>query len=302
MFRQSSRVTSSVMLTVAFLIVTFLFGCSNSAGRESQTTVPAAPSVNNSTPAATPAMPAAGTPVGAKAQEMRKIIETSQVTLETNDLSVVEKLALQALDKRQGKIDASNVSLDNTGRRTGNYTLRIPAGQLQDYTAELAAIPDVIVRQKNISAQDVTEEFIDINARLENMQRQELRLREILAKANTVDEILKVEKELANVRGQIESVTGRLKAMTGRIDMSTVQLRISEVSLLAESNYWGKLRGIIRDSWVGAGDVLLYLIATVIVLSPIAILAAVIFWLWRKRQKNRKGQQPLLPPEKSNER
>ena len=157
---------------------------------------------------------------------------------------------------------------------------------------ELATLPDVVVRQRSISAQDVTEEFIDISARLENMQRHEVRLREILAKANTVEEILKVEKELATARGQIESVTARLKALSGRIDFSTVTLRISEVTVITETNFFGKLMAIIRDSWVAAGDVVLYLIATVIVLSPLALIVAAIVWYWRKRRKLRSPEQP----------
>ena len=114
-----------------------------------------------------------------KAPESRKIIETAQITLETRDLAATEKSAILALTNRQGKVDVANVSMDANGRRIGNYTLKVPAGQLQGYIAEIAAFPDIIVRQRNISSQDVTEEFIDINARLENMQRHEVRLREI---------------------------------------------------------------------------------------------------------------------------
>ena len=222
----------------------------------------------------------------------RKVIETAQVTLESRDLPATETKVFDLLAKRQGKVDSSNVTLDGNGRRNGSYTLRIPAGQLREYVNELATLPDVVVRQRSISAQDVTEEFIDISARLENMQRHEVRLREILAKANTVEEILKVEKELATARGQIESVTARLKALSGRIDFSTVTLRISEVTVITETNFFGKLMAIIRDSWVAAGDVVLYLIATVIVLSPLALIVATIVWYWRKRRKPRPPEQP----------
>ena len=132
--------------------------------------------------------------------------------------------------------------------------------------------------------------------RLENLQRQEKRLREILATANTVEDILKVEKELSTVRTQIESITGRLKALTGKIDLSTIQLRISEVTVMTETNFWGKLQGILRDSWVAAGDVVLYLIATVIVLSPLALLTAAIWWGWRRRQKAKQAVRSSIPP------
>ena len=279
----------SLIIVVTLLILAAFPGCSSPASHNTKQTDPS-PAARNTAPVPSAAVPASGLPLEYKAPESRKIIETAQITLETRDLAATEKSAILALTNRQGKVDVANVSMDANGRRTGNYTLKVPAGQLQGYIAEVAALPDIIVRQRNISSQDVTEEFIDINARLENMQRHEVRLREILAKANTIEEILKVEKELATARGQIESTTARLKAMTGRIDMSTVQLRISEVTVVAESNFLGKLRGIVRDSWVAAGDVVLYLIATVIILSPLVILVAAIWWWWKRRSKLK--QQP----------
>ena len=267
---------------VVSIIIIGLAGCGGGATKNEAVRPAAAPTLK----------PGAAPPVGGAAADgkqpvtaSRKVIETAQVSLESRDLAVTEEKALDLLAKRQGKVDSSNVTLDSNGRRNGNYTLRVPAGQLREYVNELAAIPDVVVRQRNLSAQDVTEEFVDISARLENMQRHETRLREILAKANTVDEILKVEKELASVRGQIESTTGRIKALSGRIDLSTVSLRISEVTAITETNFGGKLLAIIRDSWVAAGDVVLYLVATVIVLSPLAVLVAVGVWYWKRRQK-----------------
>ena len=270
-----------VAVIVISIIITGLVGCGGATKSESVRPAAApAPKPNVAAPAGG-AVADGKQPVAAT----RKVIETAQVSLESRDLAATEEKALNLLAKRQGKLDASNVTLDSNGRRNGNYTLRVPAGQLREYVNELAAIPDVVVRQRNLSAQDVTEEFIDISARLENMQRHETRLREILAKANTVDEILKVEKELAAVRGQIESATGRIKALSGRIDLSTVSLRISEVTAIPETNFGGKLLAIIRDSWVAAGDVVLYLVATVIVLSPLAVLVAIGVWYWKRRQK-----------------
>ena len=277
-----------VAIALVFAISLGLFGCGGAARNESARP-PAAPT---SMKQAAPPVPAGGTLDVKQPAANRKVIETAQVTLESRDLPATETKVFELLAKRQGKVDSSNVTLDGNGRRNGSYTLRIPAGQLREYVNELANLQDVVVRQRSISAQDVTEEFIDISARLENMQRHEVRLREILAKANTVEEILKVEKELAAARGQIESATARIKALSGRIDFSTVTLRISEVTVITETNFFGKLMAIIRDSWVAAGDVVLYLIATVIVLSPLALIVATIVWYWRKRRKPRPPEQP----------
>ena len=272
-------VRHSVLLLIMMLILILSTACGSSSKSESPRPA-SAPQ-----PAAKTAAPAPANGNAKPLPELRKVIETAQVTLETKDLPTTESRVRERLSTRKGILSSANVTLDGNGRRTGNFTLRIPAGQLQDFVNELASLPDVIVRQRSISSQDVTEEVVDITARLENMQRHEKRLREILATANTVEEVLKVEKELATVRTQIESTTGKLKALSGKIEMSTLQLRISEVAVITETNFFGKLKAILRDSWVAAGDVVLYLIATVIVLSPIGILAVGILWWWKRRQK-----------------
>ena len=64
------------------------------------------------------------------------------------------------------------------------------------------------VTSKSISGRDVTEEFVDLSARLGNLERQELRLLDILNMTTTVDEVLDVERELGRIRGEIESLTG----------------------------------------------------------------------------------------------
>ena len=268
-----------VLLLIMMLILILSTACGSSSKSESPRPA-SAPQ-----PAAKTAAPAPANGNAKPLPELRKVIETAQVTLETKDLPTTESRVRERLSTRKGILSSANVTLDGNGRRTGNFTLRIPAGQLQDFVNELASLPDVIVRQRSISSQDVTEEVVDITARLENMQRHEKRLREILATANTVEEVLKVEKELATVRTQIESTTGKLKALSGKIEMSTLQLRISEVAVITETNFFGKLKAILRDSWVAAGDVVLYLIATIIVLSPIGILTAGIWWWWKRRQK-----------------
>lgn len=269
----------SVLFLVMILILVLSSACGSSSKSESPRPASAPqPASKTAAPA-----PANGNPK--PLPELRKVIETAQVSLETKDLPATEARVRERLAARKGILSSASVTLDGNGRRTGNFTLRIPTGQLTDFVNELASLPDVIVRQRSISSQDVTEEYVDITARLENMQRHEKRLREILATANTVEEVLKVEKELATVRSQIESTTGKLKAVSGKIEMSTLQLRISEVAVITETNFFGKLKAILRDSWVAAGDVVLYLIATVIVLSPIGILTAGIWWWWKRRQK-----------------
>ncbi len=226
----------------------------------------------------------------------KKVIETANVTLETANLAVVEKQVMSLVEQNQGRMDTMNVSQDSNSQRRGSYTIRIPQGKLQQFIDSLTALPDVTVRQKSISGQDVSEEYIDINARLENMQRHETRLRELLARANSVEEILKVESELSRVRSQIESTTGRLKNLTGRIEMSTLNLSVREVNANYWSNYSHKLKNAFNEGIIMAGNVLLAIITGAIGLAPLFAFLAVLAWLWRKRKAFKLKKNNTVPP------
>ncbi|MEE8114793.1 MAG: DUF4349 domain-containing protein, partial [Nitrososphaerales archaeon] len=75
---------------------------------------------------------------------------------------------------------------------------------------------------------DVTEEYVDLQARLTNLDRQEARLQEILGLARNVDEVLKIENELERVRGEIERLTGRINYLESNVAMSTISVNLNQ--------------------------------------------------------------------------
>jgi predicted nucleic acid-binding Zn-ribbon protein len=124
------------------------------------------------------------------------------------------------------------------------------------------------VTSKSVSAQDVTEEYIDVSARLDNLERQEARLQEILNMTETVEDVLAVEKELERVRGEIESLTGRLNYLDDRIDFSTINIRVTEPRPITHS--WG-IRDALSESVNGFISMVNALIILVGYLLPLVI-------------------------------
>jgi len=217
-----------------------------------------------------------------------KIIQQATLSLDTDDLGKVEKAMLAIVAQKQGRLDLLNVTADADGQRRGQYTLRVPQDRLAGTIDELAALPGVSVRERRLSSQDVTEQYIDINARLENMKRQEAKLQELLARAGSVDETLKVESELARVRTQLDSATGQLKSLSGRIEMATLNVTVREAGAGVWKNYGGKLGTAFGEGLDMAGRLLLAVITFGIGLTPLAAAAGGGVWLWR-RLKRRRG-------------
>ena len=170
------------------------------------------PSVPAPTPAPAP-MPAPsegfvedkGYPGGAMPEELaagRKIIRTGHITLEVEDVDGTTGQVAQVADELGGYVVSSNKREGRT-KTYGSVTIRVPAdrfGEAFDRLRQLA----VKVPFESTESRDVTEEYVDLQARLHNLEATETQYLVLMEKAETVEEMLKVQQALSNVRGQIE--------------------------------------------------------------------------------------------------
>jgi hypothetical protein len=85
---------------------------------------------------------------------------------------------------------------------------------------QIAALGKLL--NKQITAQEVTEEYVDLTSRRRNLQREELRLLDLLQRAGKVRELLEVEQEVGRVRGEIEAISGRMRYLENRVALSTL--------------------------------------------------------------------------------
>ncbi|MGP8322095.1 MAG: DUF4349 domain-containing protein [Methanosarcinaceae archaeon] len=176
----------------------------------------------------------------------RKVITTADLSLEVDDASVAVDKIINITQNAGGFVSRSSVYNNYYGGSTGKagyVTIRIPQSGFTPVMDEIGAIGSVT--SKSISGRDVTEEFIDLSARLGNLEMQELRLLEILNMTTTVEEVLDVERELGRIRGEIESLTGRLNYLDDQVDLSTIDVHVIEPRPITHS--WG-----LRDALSGS--------------------------------------------------
>lgn len=162
----------------------------------------------------------------------RKIISNAYLQIEVNSAESAVNKVTNITQAHGGFISSS--SLSNTGgRNNGQMTIRVPQKDFYPAIEEIEALGTVGSRQ--VSGRDVTEEFIDLDARLGNLKKQELRLQEILKTAVTVKDVLEVEHELERVRGEIERLTGRLNFLNQSVEMSTITVSAAEPASFVSS-------------------------------------------------------------------
>lgn len=149
-----------------------------------------------------------------------KIIRQGEVAFEVRDLKQT-RVFLDSLVRRYDAYLANDDQYKYEDRIEQRLVIRIPADNFEPL---INGLEDTVERfdRKTISARDVTEEFLDVSLRLRIKKETEQRYRDILVKANTVKEILEVERYIGRIRAEIESLEGRLKYLENRISFSTL--------------------------------------------------------------------------------
>ncbi|WP_051412199.1 DUF4349 domain-containing protein [Halonatronum saccharophilum] len=158
-------------------------------------------------------------------REEKKLIKRANIQLEVKDLDNASEELSALLDNYNGHISSSREWEDHNQRKHYHYTLRIPQDNFDTTLAELRDLGKV--KSKEISGEDITREYVDIQARLRNFKHQEERYLELLDEAEKVEDILKVENELNRIRRSIEQLEGQIRFYDNRVDMSKINLNIS---------------------------------------------------------------------------
>ena len=150
------------------------------------------------------------------------------------------------------------------------------------------------VLDESTTSEDVTQQYIDLKARLHNLQKQEQRLREILELTRTVDEILKVENELSRVRGEIDSLQGQINYLERNVEMSLISVRLVEPAppFTPPGMDWGET---FQTALSGLFFVVRGLIVLVVSLLPLFMIAAGAYHLYR-RTRRKKQVGPVAVP------
>lgn len=211
----------------------------------------------------------------------RKLIKNGDLSFETADVKET-KGKVEAICKEL-KAYISNENQNNYGSRLQyNQIIRVPADQF-DVLIQRIEEGALKVESKNINTQDVTEEFIDVEARLKTKKDLEVRYREILKQAKTVQDIMSIEGQISSVRAEIESMEGRLNYLKNQVSFSTLNVSYYQ-QIGTDFGFGPKVVRAIGDGW----DNLLSFLIVLVNLWPFLLLIAAGAWAtnrWRKRKK-----------------
>jgi len=159
----------------------------------------------------------------------RKIIYTADVSLVVQELEPLEKALASLVRSSRGFVAGHNISGSSTEPREAVWRIRIPVGRFDGFLEAVKQLGEL--QSIDLSSEDVTDQYIDLDARIRTKKRQEERLLVHLDRSTTrLQDILTVEGELTRVRGEIELAEGSLRQLKDQTDYTTVTLTAREVA------------------------------------------------------------------------
>ena len=221
------------------------------------------------------------TPADIPAPE-RKIIRTGNVTFEPGNLGKTKAFLNQLAGTYHCYI-ASDNQYKSGDRIEEEMVLRIPANAF-DTLLFLLEKEATYFEQKNISSQDVTEEYVDVEVRIKNKKALEIRYNELLKSTKNVKEIMEVERQINEVREQIEQAEGRLKYLNNQTSFITLTIRFYERTAFT-GGWLSKFGQAFTKGW----DSFVYFLVCIVYMWPFWLFFAAIIGGIRRYWKKRKA-------------
>jgi cbb3-type cytochrome oxidase subunit 3 len=241
-----------------------------------------------------PAATAVPTIVSGSGIETR-IIKTAYITIEVTDVTGSVDLLKNLVTAKGGYLSSSSVSEGYNGRLSGTVVLRIPQAEFENTLAGVKAVGTV----KSVSTQgeDVTEEYVDIQAQKTSYQNQLAQYNEIMKKAVKVSDVIEIQQQIDRVQTELNRLEGRLKYLNSRIDMSTITVTVQEPEPVGGETGHNFVTTI-NEGIAGFIGMIDFIIIVFLTLLPLMILSAIGYWIYRWRKKNQPAEAPAELPEK----
>ncbi len=234
-----------------------------------------------------------------------KLIYTADVDIQTTDWDKDYSAIKDLVEKYKGYFETSEVynggyNADYTYKR-GEYTVRIPSESYRTFLEGVSGISHVVSMSEDVD--DVGEKYFDLEARLKTLREKEARLQELLAKANSVSELIEIENALANTEYEIEMYQSNLNHYDALINYSTVRISIEQVnrvdgSIGQKTNFFDRIwKSLTKGAsnfvdamddfanWIVYNIITLVIIAAVIVVICKFHLLRKFFGLFRRKNK-----------------
>jgi len=216
----------------------------------------------------------------------RKIIQNATVEV---SVAVPEKTMEEIgkeVEKQKGYISSSYKKVYNNGT-SATMQIKIPAIALKPFLKFLQTVGKM--ESENLSTNEITKEYFDTKARLDNAINQKKQFELILSKAQKIADLLEVQRQIDSVQERIEQFKGQITLWDQLVDLSTVDISIrqTEKAQAIENKptwnvfSWKELGSLIKYSWISLAKVIVVIFQAILISIPYLLLLALLLWVIR---------------------
>ncbi|MFS0766244.1 DUF4349 domain-containing protein [Peribacillus phoenicis] len=224
----------------------------------------------------------------------RKVIHQAQLELKVKNLEKAQMKIENKVAEYGGYVVESNVFREDEELVEGTITVRVPEAHFQDFLADSEGEASEVVG-RNVTGQDVTEQYVDLKARLKSKRAVEERLLAFMKDAEKTEDLLKISSDLAVVQEEIEQLTGQMKYLENQTSYSTVTITLSQDRIVVpgidnkELNTWERTKKQLATSAnlllkAGSG-IIVFIIGNLPILIILGGAGAMIHWVIKRRGK-----------------
>ena len=288
--RALTRTLSTLLLAGALLT-----GCTGAGGDSADTAAPAsgagAGGESLALAEADAAQGQAGAPgrvVDLRAAPGAAVIRTAELVVRVDDVRAAADEAARLVRASGGLLEAERTGGAADGA-SASLVLRVPPEAFDRTVADLARLGDE--RSRQLGTEDVTEQVVDLEARLATQRASVARVRALLDEAQALSDVVAIEGELTKRTADLESLQARLEALTAQVDLSTVTLRLDGDPDQAAGDALGFADGL-RGGWaalVTTGRLLGVTLGALLPFLPVAVVLALVAWRARARRAGAVG-------------
>lgn len=216
------------------------------------------------------------------------VVKEASLSLEVGKdrLDAAHRRVLELVAGAGGFVQSSNLEGNLVG-----LVARVPAAELEGFLAGVGRLGKVV--GESIAGEDVSAEFVDLEARLRHWRAQEMVFLGLMAKATTIGETIEVQRQLSSVQEQVEQLEGRRRLLEDRTSMSTVRLTVAEPGVAVRSEPPVGLAAAWHRAWSAALGVVGGMLVVTGALVPLAALALLVLLLARPLLRRRPA---VVPP------
>jgi hypothetical protein len=224
----------------------------------------------------------------------RKVIHQAQLELKVKNLEKAQMKIENKAAEYGGYVVESNVYREDEELVEGTITVRVPEAHFQDFLTDSEGEASEVVG-RNVTGQDVTEQYVDLKARLKSKRAVEERLLAFMKDAEKTEDLLKISSDLAVVQEEIEQLTGQMKYLENQASYSTVTITLSQDRIVVpgidnkELNTWERTKKQLATSAnlllkAGSG-IIVFIIGNLPILIILGGAGAVVHWVIKRRGK-----------------